>query len=125
MSDHLREKAETIRRFARNYCNADIDFDRGGVEWLDGFIDWLRDKKVGLDDEKRTFAFGAFFGACVLEAVGGRWALANNRWKLVLDASQEIDPFLVARLHLQCGRQYPVLQAFDAMSAPARLGDEP
>ena len=125
MSEHPREKAETIRRFARNYRKANIDFDRSGVEWLDGFIDWLRDREADVQDEKRTFAFGSFYGVCIIETVGGRWKLVNDSWKLVLDASQEIDPFLNARLHLQGGRRYSVLQAFDAISTAARLGDEP
>lgn len=125
MSDHLREKAETIRRFARSYRKANIDFDRNGVAWLDGFMDWLREKDADLQDEKRIYALGSFYGVCIIETFGGRWTLANDSWKLVLDASPEIDPFLSIRLHLKGGRRNSVLQAFDAISTPARLGDEP
>lgn len=125
MSEHPREKAETIRKFARNYRKANIDFDRSGAEWLDGFIDWLRDEEADLHNERRTFALGSFFGVCIIETVGGRWAVADGGWKLVLDSPQEIDPFRSARLHLQRGRRYSVLQAFEAISTPARLGDEP
>jgi len=125
MSEHPREKADMIRRFARSYRNTNIDFDRSGVEWLDGFIDWLREKEADVHDEKRTFALGSFFGVCMIESVGGQWAFAEGSWMLVSDASREIDPFVLTRLHLQCGPRYSVLGEFDAISVQAQPDDEP
>jgi hypothetical protein len=119
------EKAETVRRFARNYRNANIDFDRSGVQWLDGFIDWLREKGVDESNGKRSFALGSFLGVCIIETFGGRWVRTECGWKVNLAPSHEIDPYSIIRLHLECGPQYSVLLAFDSILAPARSNDEP
>ncbi len=46
MNKHPRESADTIRKFAKHYRHADVDFDRSGAEWLDSFIDWLRENEA-------------------------------------------------------------------------------
>lgn len=125
MSVHPCEKADTIRRFARNYCKANIGFDRNGVQWLDGFIDWSREKDVDACDDKRNFALGSFFGACIIETFGGRWTFVEGSWKLYLDPSCETDPFLSIRLQLERGLPYSVLGAFDAILGAEQGGDKP
>ncbi len=125
MSDHPNKKAETIRRFARNYRNANIDFDRSGVEWLDGFIDWLREKGAHKYDDERIFALGSFFGVCIIETFGGRWAIAENSWKLNLDSSRQIDPFVTIRLHLEHGLRNSVLGVFDTIPISKQANDDP
>ncbi len=113
MNKHPSESADTIRRFARNYRNADVDFDRSGVAWLDGFIDWLRENNVDIEDSQRIFALGCFFGTCIIETIGGKWTCDNDVWKLVPLGKCDLDPFQSVQLHLQFGQKRSVLGAFN------------
>ena len=126
MNKHPREKTATIRRFARNYRNADVDLDESGIQWLDGFFDWLREKKVDIEDEDRVFALGSFFGTCVIETIGGQWACDDEHWKLVPLATRcDLDPFQSVRLHLQFGQKHSVLGVYSEIAALAKKYDEP
>ncbi len=125
MNKHPTESADTIRRFARNYRNADVEFDRSGVEWLDRFIDWLREKKADTYDEERIFALGSFYGTCLAETIGGKWACDDDCWKLIPLDKCDLDPFQSVRLHLQIGQKHSVLNAFDAITALPHKDDEP
>jgi len=87
---------------------------------LDGFIDWLREKKVDIKDERRIFALGSFFGTCVIKIIGGQWACDDDGWKFVPPAKCGLDPFQSIRLHLQFGQKHSVLKVFDDVAALAQ-----
>ena len=125
MNKHPNENADTIRRFARNYRNADVDFDRSGVVWLDGFIDWLRENNADIEDSQRIFALGCFFGTCVIDTIGGQWACDNDAWKLVPLRKWDLDPFQSVRLHLQFGQEHSVLVTYNNVVVLAQRCDEP
>ena len=114
-----------IRRFARNYGDADISYDRGGIEWLGGFVDSLRDKATDLQNEQRIFALGCFFGVCLEETVGGQWNLVEDKWRFVSGDSCGIDPFECVRSQLRTERPVSVLAAFDAIENGTSMSDEP
>lgn len=113
MNTHPRERAETIRRFARNYRHADIDFDRRGVEWLDGYLTWLREKNADMSDEGRIFALGSFLGECMIATHGGQWLFDDKGWTFLSASDRPFDPFQSVRMHAQLGPTHSVLRAFD------------
>ncbi|PNY34163.1 hypothetical protein C2E31_24765 [Rhodopirellula baltica] len=119
------EKAETFRRFARNYRDADISFDRGGVEWLDMYIDSLHDNATDLENEQRIFALGCFFGVCLAETVGGEWSLVGDRWCFVSCNSSRIDPFDCIRSQMRPDRSDSLVVTFDTVINATEASGEP
>ncbi len=115
MNKHPRESADTIRKFAKHYRHADVDFDRSGAEWLDSFIDWLRENEADICDEQRIFALGSFFGTCVIETIGGQWSFHDGSWRLFSASECDLAPFLSVRLHLQFGQRHSILGEFDKL----------
>ncbi|WP_146597398.1 hypothetical protein [Novipirellula galeiformis] len=114
-----------IRRFARNYRDADISYDRDGIEWLGVYVDSLREKATDLENEQRIFALGCFYGVCLEETIGGEWNFVDDNWRFVSGDSYGIDPFECVRSQLRTDRPVSVLAAFDALEKSTSMSDEP
>ena len=119
------EKAEMIRRFARNYRDADISYDRGGVEWLVSYIDSLHDNATDLENEQRIFALGCFLGVCIAETVGGDWSLVGDNWCFILRDASGLDPFDCIRSQMRLDRSTNLLVTFDTITNASRRSGEP
>ena len=80
----------------RQLSGIDFGYTKESVEWLEGYIDRLRNSGQFDDVETRnrlTSVFGSFLGECVIRCYGGEWKQHEERWCVAFSSGDMAFPF--------------------------------
>jgi hypothetical protein len=78
--DKLRANADLVVRTLRDNLQVELGFDQAGVEWIDGYINRMRES---LAVEKRSgliSTLASFVGECIIRTYGGAWVEEDGQW---------------------------------------------
>lgn len=90
----IQRNAELVIATARQQFSETLHYDQASVEWLDGYIERLRQQKYAEDDiDKLINVFGSFLGECVRHEYGGEWSDEQGNWIIRFDAKNAAFPF--------------------------------
>jgi hypothetical protein len=93
-------------------------YNRESVEWLDGYIERLRDSGKFNEEEQikgLTINFGSFLGECIRSAYGGEWREHNSTWGVFFKDSSAAFPFSKVRKQLEDGPFDSFLSFYDVL----------
>ncbi|AJG22990.1 hypothetical protein RR42_s1402 [Cupriavidus basilensis] len=92
----------------------DVGYDKGGVEWLDGFVNGQHEKASDELKEQLVQTLGSFFGECLRHAYGGEWKQEEDgaSWYISFPKGGATFPFNKVRKNLMNGPGDSVLGLF-------------
>lgn len=94
MVEHIYANAVLIRTFARDNCNAVVEYDDAGVRWLDAYIAGPAQQLDADVKRKMLSMFGSYLGECIRQTYGGRWVPDEEQgWGLELAKEFTVYPF--------------------------------
>ena len=96
MEEHIKANAEMVVEQLRPLSDADFGYTRESVEWLEGYVERLRNSGQLESSEMRnklTSVFGSFLGECVVRCYGGRWRQHEGVWCVAFDGDNIVFPF--------------------------------
>ena len=76
MEEHIRANADMVVQQLRPLSGIDFGYTKESVEWLEGYIERLRNSgefDSGEAKDKLTSVFGSFLGECIIRCHGGTW----------------------------------------------------
>jgi hypothetical protein len=83
MEAHIKANAELVLDQLRSLSGIDFGYTRESVEWLEGYIERLRNSgefdSLELKD-KLTSVFGSFLGECIVRCYGAVWIQHEGEW---------------------------------------------
>jgi hypothetical protein len=80
----------------RPLSSAGFGLNRESVDWLEGYIEQLRQKGQLSDTDRRerlAGVFGSFLGECIIECHGGNWVQREGAWCVAFDDKNAAFPF--------------------------------
>lgn len=101
---------------------SDIDFGytRESVEWVEGYIERLRNSGE-LDDvemkNKLTSVLGSFLGECIVRCYGGTWRQHEGEWCVAFDDDNMAFPFAKVAKQIENGREDSIGSFFNSIAA--------
>ena len=116
MIENIRHNAELVRSVAREQLEVEVNFDREGVVWLNGFITRQYYGGESLNIEGLTDTLGSFLGECIAHTYRCQWAEDEYGWHLQFDANNVVYPFSKTGKHLRNGPEDSVLSFFDSIA---------
>ncbi len=106
MKEQIEANAEMVIQQLRPLSGIEFGYNRESVEWLEGYIERLRQSN-GLQDEatreKLTSVFGSYLGECIVRCYGGRWEQREGVWCIAFDSRNAAFPFAKVAKQMQNG----------------------
>jgi hypothetical protein len=98
--DKLRANADLVVHTIRDGFDAELTFDRAGVDWIDGYINDLRgvlaaDRRSAVVDR-----LASFVGECIIRTYGGIWVEQDGWWGVRVSERVWACPF--AKIESSC-----------------------
>lgn len=98
MEEYIRANAEMVVQELRPLSGIDFGYTQESVEWLQGYIERLRNSGEFDNEETRTKlinVFGSFLGECVVRCYGGKWKRHDEAatWCVAFDDDNVAFPF--------------------------------
>ncbi|NUR92775.1 MAG: hypothetical protein HOY71_52630 [Nonomuraea sp.] len=111
-----------IEQFSRG-CDFELGLNRESVAWLDGFVERQRVRMAPEEYGALPSVVGSFLGACIIEAVGCRWAMNDEvGWGLLFPSENWVFPIVKARKHFDEGSGDSILAFYDVTLAMVASG---
>ena len=92
----IRANAELVLQELRQLSGIHFGYTKEAVEWLEGYIERLRNSGQFDDVKTRgklTSMFGSFLGECVIRCYGGEWKQHEGRWGVAFKDGDMAFPF--------------------------------
>jgi hypothetical protein len=96
MKEHLQANAEIVISQLGPISNMDFGYNRQSVEWLEGYIERLRQSGQLNSEEARqklVGVFGSFLGECIARCYGGEWMDDDGMWIVAFSPGNAVFPF--------------------------------
>ena len=98
MEEHTRANAELVIQRLRPLSGIDFGYTKESVEWLEGYIERLRNSGEFENVETKTkliSVFDSFLGECIVRCYGGTWRLPEEAgvWYVAFKDDQLAFPF--------------------------------
>ena len=96
MKERLQSNAAMVVEQLRPISNMDFGYNWQSVEWLEGYIERLRQSgQLNSEDarQKLSGVFGSFLGECVVRCYGGEWMEEDGMWAVVFSQGNAVFPF--------------------------------
>jgi hypothetical protein len=97
MEEQIRANAEMVVQQLRPLSGIDFGYMIESVEWLEGYIERLRNSGEFENVEtknKLISVFGSFLGECIVRCYGGRWTQdGEGEWCVAFDVDNMAFPF--------------------------------
>ena len=106
MKEQIEANAAMVIQQLRPLSGIEFGYNRESVEWLEGYIERLRQSNELQDDatrEKLTSVFGSFLGECIVRCYGGAWADREGVWGVAFDSRNAAFPFAKVVKQMQNG----------------------
>ena len=98
----------------RPVSKMDFGYNRQSVEWLESYIERLR-QSGQLDSEdarnKLSGVFGSFLGECVARCYGGEWMEEDGMWNVVFSPGNAVFPFGKTMSQMENGLEDGIVSA--------------
>lgn len=109
----VKKRADIFRGIIRDRERFQLEFDHAGVQWLDGFIIYLRGRNY--DPALQEIA-GCYFGECIRHTFGGEWSL-HQEYGLMITISEclRLFPLNKTSKHFESGEGDSVLGMFQTI----------
>jgi hypothetical protein len=123
MEEEIRAYAEMVLEELRKLSGADFGYTKEAVEWLEGYIDRLRNSPEFEGAEirnKLTVMFGCFLGECMVRQYGGVWDQHEGVWCVAISGNKAF-PFTKVAKQFEYGYGDGILSFFSVI--PALLDD--
>jgi hypothetical protein len=96
MEEDIKAAAEMAVEQLRPLSGFDFGYTEQSVEWLEGYIERLRnsDEFASLDAKSSLIGvFGSFLGECIIRCYGGSWAKHEGAWCVAFNSADMAFPF--------------------------------
>jgi hypothetical protein len=98
VEEHIRANAEMVVQHLRPLSGIDFGYTKEPVEWLEAYIERLRNSRE-LDSvetkDKLTRVFGSFLGECIVHCYRGTWKKhESGMWCVAFKEDEAAFPFL-------------------------------
>jgi hypothetical protein len=94
-------------------CDFEFAFDDKSVEWLDGFIERLRNGPMNQEQQENWVSnLGSFLGEAIRASYGGIWTLNESGWQIQFNEKNAVFPFNKVRKQLQFGPEDSILSFY-------------
>jgi hypothetical protein len=117
MEEHIRANAELVVQMLRPLSGIDFGYTKESVEWLEGFIERLRNsgeyESVDMKN-KLTSLLGSFLGECI-RCYGGSWEQHAGEWCVAFDDNNKAFPFAKVAKQIDNGLGDGIASFFNAM----------
>lgn len=120
--------AELVVEQLRPLCEVDFGYNLESVQWLEGYIERLRQSGAFRDTaDKRKLAsmFGSFLGECVVRCYGGTWTRENDDWCVAFDEENAVYPFAKVRKQMTAGVEEGIGDFFRMIPVLFRTRSQP
>ena len=110
--DQLRANADLVQRTVRENLETELTFDQTGVEWIDGYINRLRDS-IGADKRSGLIStLASFIGECIIRTFGGTWVEKDGWWGVKVSERVWACPFAKVEKQFENGAEDSVASFF-------------
>jgi hypothetical protein len=118
--DLLQANAELTISLLRPLSDIDFGYNAESVEWVQGYIDRLR-QRGQLEDkrEKLISVLGSFLGECIVRCHGGQWVQRQDGLGVTV-AGLTFYPFEKTRLQMENGLEDGIAALFECIPLMAR-----
>ena len=121
MIDAIRANAEMLIKQSRPICGIDFGYTRESVQWLEGFIERLRQSGQfdGVGKGTLVSVFGSFLGECIVRCYGGKWTQRDGTWCIAFGDEDQHTAFPFAKVEKQIenGLEDGIAGLFNAIPA--------
>jgi hypothetical protein len=110
--DKLRANAELVVSTMHKNLGTELSFDETGVEWVDGYIDRLRES---FPKERRSglvSTLASFVGECIIRTFGGEWVEKDGWWGVQVSDRIWACPFAKIEKQFENGEEDSVASFF-------------
>jgi hypothetical protein len=124
MEEHIRANAELVLEQLRSLTGKDFGYTRESVDWLEGYIERLRNSGEFDSPEmkqKLMSVFGSFLGECLIRCYGGVWTQYNDDWAVAFTEGGMAFPFAKVRKQFDNGLGDGISSFFSVI--PVIFGD--
>ena len=83
MIEHIQANAELVIQQLRPMSFDGFGYNAESVEWLEGYIERLRESGTFESEESRdrlASVFGSFLGECIVRCYGASWTQQDGSW---------------------------------------------
>ena len=121
MLENILENAKLVQSVAKEQLGVAVEFDRVGVEWLDGYVTRQHEMGEAENVDGLVSTLGSFFGECIVQSYGAAWFQDENGWSVRFDQQNAVYPFAKLEKHLINGPEDSVLSMFDLIPIVFKL----
>lgn len=109
----IQEQAERLINAMRDR-GVSLSYDEKSVEWLDGYIEELRQSNLRPETREVLFkSFSSFLGECIRHEYGGQWKEIEGQWGIQLPDSDFIfSPFSKVKKQFVFGSEEESILSF-------------
>lgn len=116
--ERIRANAELV---IQTFSEQDLGYNRGSVEWLDGYIErnrenWDAEKALGLGG-----TLGSFFGECIRENFGGEWKMTEHGLSIEFSGGNGVFPFNKINKHIVNGSDDSIASLYNSIETLMQL----
>ncbi|HKV33644.1 MAG TPA: hypothetical protein VJP89_04970 [Pyrinomonadaceae bacterium] len=121
MEEVIRANAEMVIQELRSLSGLDFGYTRESVEWLEGYIERLRNSgefdNVETKD-KLVSVFGSYLGECLVRCYDGTWQEhGEGDWCVAFENGTRAFPFSKVRKQMDNGSSDGITSFFSAIPA--------
>jgi hypothetical protein len=110
--DKLRAVAELVVRTFRDELQVELRFDQAGVEWIDGYINRMRDSLPAKERPGLISTLGSYIGECIIRTYGGAWVEKDGMWGVQVNDRIWACPFATIQRQFENGPDDSVVAFF-------------
>lgn len=118
MIEYIQANAEMTLEQIRTLSGTEFGYTREAIEWLEGYIERLRQAGAFKDDAKRdrlVSVFGSFAGECVVRSYGGVWTQRDGGWCVAFSEDNAAFPFAKVSKQMDNGLEDGIGSWFSAV----------
>ena len=117
--------AKMVQELAREQMGTDLAFDGESVEWLDGYIEEIREQYDVAAKDRLISVFGFFFGEALIQSYGGEWQQYEGAWCVRFVKEQKAFPFAKVAKQFENGSVDSIYQFFVIVPIVMKLSNDP
>lgn len=110
--DKLRANADLVVRLMRENLDTELSFDSAGVEWVDGYINRLRDSLAADKRSGLISTLASFVGESIIRTYGGTWVEQDGWWGVRVSERVWACPFAKIEKQFENGPEDSVASFF-------------
>jgi hypothetical protein len=118
MIEHIQANAEMTIQQLRPLSRMDFGYTPESVNWLEGYIERLRQSGKFTDEATRrklVSVLGSFLGECIVRCYGGGWTQRDGVWCVAFPGDNLVFPFTKVSKQMERGLEDGIRGFFDAV----------